>query len=545
MAQTLSMQQTQSQQQRLIMTQQMQQSIQLLQMTTQELEQHIEQELMENPFLTDSEEEEADASSLDKEPQADKDEADTDADADSGDAAAEERAAGVDDDVNETHALDDPEKPETFDDVDAEWDDVFDPFQSQTKYRGLNEAPDDDQQDFTEYTALGKSLYDHLDWQLRVSGLDGEKFEAARYLIYNVDENGFLRVSVEEAAEDLKLPVDLIEEVLEICQEFEPTGVLARDEEECLRLQLEEMNVRDLLVYRILEHDFVDLQKGRYRELARKYNVDISRIQEVRKHITRCDPKPGRSITKDQVQYITPDVYVTKTEYEDGDAPRIQEYEKQLAEGIYNRLLYLGPNGRVVSEYMIDLRESHNTRLLHIDNYYRNIFQSNNGFNKEEAAYAKEKYNAANWLIKNIQKRKSTIIRVAWAIMNHQIEFLEKGIDHLRPLTLKDIAAVVEMHESTVARVTSGKYVETPRGVFELKYFFSSQLETDDGDAASSRSVKNLIREAISAEDPKKPLSDLKITRMLNDRGIQIARRTVAKYREQLKILPAKLRKER
>ena len=164
---------------------------------------------------------------------------------------------------------------------------------------------------------------------------------------------------------------------------------------------------------------------------------------------------------------------------------------------------------------------------------------------KKDKEFAKDKYSQAVWLIRNIEKRKSTILRVTEAIMEYQRDFLDKGIEFLKPLTLKDIAQVVGMHESTVARVTSSKYVETPRGVFELKFFFSSHLETDGGESTSSRSVKNIIEEIISKEDEKKPFSDLKITNMLNERGIQIARRTVAKYREQLKILPAKLRKVR
>ena len=499
----------QTQTQRLVMTLQMQQSIQLLQMNSVELEEFLDQELTENPFLELNQEDPNDSPS----------EAAPEPVSSNGSSEANsETSINASDDIPDSKPLDDQSNPEHFDDVDVDWKDCFDPFESQAKYRNTLASTDDELQDFTEYTASQDSLNDNLNWQLRVSGLEGEEYKIGHYLINSINENGYLETTCEAVAEELGKPVQLIEDVLEVIQEFEPPGVGARDQIECIRLQLEEMGIRNSLLYKIIEEDFEMLQKRKFKELARKYQVDQSKIQEVFNHVTRCDPKPGRSITNDQVRYITPDVYVKK----------IDESE----------------NGFDGSRYMYFLNEGR-AGMLHVSNYYKDLLLNTNGTAKEDKDYAKEKFNSASWLIKNIEKRKSTILKVTEAIMEYQKEFLEKGIEHLRPLTLKEIAEVVEMHESTVARVTSGKYVETPRGVFELKYFFSSQLDTSDGESTSSRSVKNKIREIIDDEDLKKPYSDLKITQMLNDQGIQIARRTVAKYREQLKILPAKLRKER
>jgi RNA polymerase sigma-54 factor len=221
------------------------------------------------------------------------------------------------------------------------------------------------------------------------------------------------------------------------------------------------------------------------------------------------EPHPGRSITSEQPFYITPDVIVKKVD----------------------------------DQYLYYLNEGTSSRLR-ISPFYRRLLSENN-FSKGEKRFALDKYKSAVWLIKNIEKRRNTILKVTEAIINHQKEFLEKGIEYLKPLTLKEIAEVTDLHESTLARVTSGKYVETPRGTFELKYFFSSGLErSDGGEAASSRSTKEMIRQIVSEEDERKPFSDKEIANKLAEKGIRIARRTVAKYREKLGILPAKLRRE-
>jgi RNA polymerase sigma-54 factor len=324
---------------------------------------------------------------------------------------------------------------------------------------------------------------------------------------------------------------DQVFDVLEVIHDFEPTGVGARNLAECLRLQCEEKGIRNRVLYQILDEHLNDLQQKRFRDISRALNVPEEKVVEVFNTLSTLDPKPGRSMTKDEVQYITPDVYVKKVDgkylyfLNEGDAARLKVAAN------YRRLMAQKPR-----------KGSEAARLAHA------AAANGNGTHAAapavDADYASEKYKSAVWLIRNIEKRKSTILRVTESIMDYQKEFLEKGIEHLRPLTLRDIAERVGMHESTIARVTTKKYVETPRGIFELKYFFSSGLETDDGEAASSRSIKELLTQMIEAEDRRRPLSDQKIADMLRAKGFQIARRTVAKYREQLKILPAKLRKD-
>jgi RNA polymerase sigma-54 factor len=301
---------------------------------------------------------------------------------------------------------------------------------------------------------------------------------------------------------------DAVEDALDVIQEFEPTGVGARDLSECLRLQAEARGIRNRRLYVILDDHLKLLQQKKFRELAMLLECPESEIVEIFHLVSRMEPKPGRSLTRESPRYIKPDVFVKKVD----------------------------------GQYLYSLNEG-DTGRLKISSRYREML-TNPGANGREREYVLEKFRAAAWLIKNIEKRKSTILRVTEAIMNFQRDFIEKGIEYLRPLTLREIADVVGMHESTIARVTSGKYVETPRGIFELKYFFSSGLETQDGDETSSKSIKEKIAQLIANENPKRPLSDQKITLQLKRDGLIIARRTVAKYREQLRILPAKLRKQ-
>jgi RNA polymerase sigma-54 factor len=255
----------------------------------------------------------------------------------------------------------------------------------------------------------------------------------------------------------------------------------------------------------------IDFQKKKFRELARQLNTTEAELLEIFHKVCRLEPHPGRSISAEAVHYIAPDVFV------------------KLIDG----------------ELMIYLNEG-STGRLSVDRFYRRLLrQQARAMTPQEKEYAREKFQAAITLIKNIEKRKSTIMRVTEAIMEVQREFLDKGVEALKPLTLREVADMVGMHESTVARVTSRKYVETPQGTYALKFFFSSSIDTtDNSDAVSSRSIKDKLQTIIGAEDAKKPLSDQKIAEMLKKQGFDIARRTVAKYREQLKILPAKYRRQ-
>ncbi len=522
----LSLEQVQIQTQKLVMTPQMQLSIKLLQMNTQEMEQLARQEILENPFLEMEEEEEEEQdresqgpSSLDAKDAEDAPAADS---ADSSESAIEAEGGDLADAAALDPAKDNPlpldldaaplpppldseEGAETFDQVDVEWDEYYD--EPTVSYASVREEPDEER-DFTEYTATRRSLYDHLMWQLRVSALDGRRLHIGEFLIGNIDENGYLTLSVEEAAAQLNVPADEVEEVLRIIQTFDPTGVGARNLAECLLIQLNSQGLTDPIYRAILTEYFAQMGQQKFREIARALNVPEEKVAEAFRNIRRCEPKPGRSITKDTPSYVEPDIVVKKVD---------------------NRYLYFLNEGEL--------------RHLHINDYYRHLLFTRDGLKDKEREYYRNKYRDAVWLIRNIERRKGTILRVTEAILEYQKEFLEKGTEYLKPLTLRQIAEAVGMHESTIARVTANKYVETPRGVFPLKYFFSSSLDRDGSTAASSRSVKELIRKMVAEEDPRRPLSDSEIAKRLKAQGYSIARRTVAKYRDSLKILPANLRR--
>jgi len=392
---------------------------------------------------------------------------------------------------------------------------------------------------------------------------------------------------LETYAHRLKTDSQTIFDVLEVIHDFEPTGVGARNLAECLRLQCEEKGIRNRLLYQILEEHLSDLQQKRFREIARALEVPENQVVEVFHIVAKLDPRPGQSTTKETTRYIKPDVYVKKVDgkfmyfLNEGDAGKLRvasDYKDMVPKKTRGR--GPAPQDKKVAAKKEAEKAKEESQKIEIPETEEEIEfiggpppESANGVSsngatangtsaslngasynakneteeeepQDEGSYANEKFKNAVWLIKNIEKRKSTVLRVTEAIMNYQQDFLEKGIEHLHPLTLRNIAEVVNMHESTIARVTTGKYVETPRGIFELKFFFSSGLETDSGEDASSRAIKEMITQMIDQENEKKPLSDQKIADMLKDKGIQIARRTVAKYREQLKILPAKLRKQ-
>jgi len=514
----LSLEQVQIQTQRLVMTPQMQLSIKLLQMNTLEMEQLAQQEILENPFL-EIEEEETEA---ERSADAEEKEEETASAAEGAPAEAQPSEKVLEKDSEETMitaadtsadetervppSLDSNEGAETFDNVDVEWDDYFE--EMVTRSPSVREQPEEER-DFTEYTATRRSLYDHLRWQLSVSALEGKDREIGEFLIGNIDDNGYLKTTVEEVAQRLQVSADQVEHVLAIIQTFDPTGVGARSLAECLLIQLQSRGIKDPIYHEILTKHLGRLGQQRFGEIARALNVDEERVLEALREIRRCEPKPGRSITKDTPRYVEPDIFVKKVD---------------------GRYLYFLNEG--------DLRH------LRINGYYRHLMQSGDGMADEEREYYRDKYRSAVWLIRNIERRKGTILRVTEAIMDYQKDFLEKGLEHLRPLTLRQIAETVGMHEATIARVTANKYVETPRGVFLLKYFFSSSLDRTDGSSVSSRSIKEMIRKMVADEDVKTPLTDSAIARTLEQRGFKIARRTVAKYRDSLKILPANLRRK-
>lgn len=548
MPMALSLQQVQKQTQRLIMTPQMQQSIQLLQMNALELEQLTQTELLENPFLelddeksgatdaetdieggepTDADREAGalDASSVeDGEPgptPGDEDmfsrveqEVERESAAESPDLAGRdastqsETASAEDADLTETPSVE--QAPEQFDQIDVNWEDFYDGSEN----RNYTAGGEEEEREFTEYTAARTSLYDHLMREVRLSSLSGIRAEIGEYLVGCIDDDGYLgEGAVAEAAQAFSVSEAEVLAVLGVIHEFEPAGVGARTPAECLLLQMRALGSYSELARRVLEEHFELLQRKKFKEIARKIEGATERdIIELHRKVGLLDPKPGRMHSKEPTQYITPDVFV------------------KLIDG----------------ELVIYLEEGSSGHLS-INRLYRRLLRlQERALTKEEKAYALEKFRGALMLIKNIEKRKSTILRVTESIMQVQREFLTKGVSALRPLTLREVADMVGMHESTIARVTSKKYVETPQGLYPLKFFFSSAIASSNGteDTVSSRSIKDKLAALIAREDPRRPLSDQRLAQMLNDSGYTIARRTVAKYREQLRILPAKLRRE-
>ena len=465
--------------QQLIMTPQLQQAIKLLQLSRMELVEAIQQEIEENPLL----EEISPGEDAESELSPDIDEI-----------RASERTSG--------EVTGEGDGKDEFD-----WNTYLEDYGpvGVTYYREDVEGP-------TWENVLTKkpSLTDYLMWQLRLSHMSEQEVRIGEQIIGNLDGSGYLKATVEEIASLEGEESLFVESVLKKIQEFDPAGVAARDLKECLMIQARVLGITHVLLEKILSDHLRDLETKNYHYIARKLKVTISEVLEAISMISQMDPKPGLAYNEDKDQYIIPDVFVFKL----GD------------------------------EYKIILNEDGLPRLR-ISNFYREILGGVNGAAKKAACkeYIKERIQSATWLIKSIQQRQRTIYRVAESIIKFQKEYFDKGIQYLKPMVLRDVAEDVEMHESTISRVTTNKYMHTPRGIFELKYFFNSSIQKTSGDPIASKSVQEEIKKIILAEDKKKPLSDSEIVDILKKSGISIARRTVAKYREMMGILPSSKRK--
>ncbi|HJT24525.1 MAG TPA: RNA polymerase factor sigma-54, partial [bacterium] len=379
---------------------------------------------------------------------------------------------------------------------------------------GGRESTDADQEkrDFMEASITrAQTLAESLEWQLLLVAKDEREKSLGKVLIGNLDENGYLIDPLEEMAASQNVPPQEMERILHLIQTFEPVGVGARNLRECLLLQLENKTGEAARKAYQLVHDyFEDMEKRRYPVITKALECSDEQLREVLAFIATLEPKPGRSFQEGDTKYITPDVYVRKIE----------------------------------GEYVVVLNDEPVPKLR-ISSYYRRLLKDPKALDgKETKKFLENKIQSALWLIKNIEQRRKTIYRVTEAIFRIQRDFLEVGISALKPLTLKQVADMIGMHESTVSRVTTHKYVQTPRGLFELKFFFTSGLESVDGMDVSSLSVKEKIKELVSQEPPQKPYSDQKIMQMLNGQGLNIARRTIAKYREELKIPSASQRRK-
>lgn len=382
------------------------------------------------------------------------------------------------------------------------WDDMFsDGFEMQ--YKEQEELPEE----FVERVPVSRqSAGENLLRQLHMTVANKDLITIGEYIIGSLDDRGFLTIALDELQNVFSVSEARALEALRLVQSLDPPGIAARDLPECLLLQLHAKGKEDSLVAQIIRDYFKELMQRKYQEIARKLKLSVEEIQEAAHAIGELDPKPGLELSSEEPHYIIPDLVVEEVD----------------------------------GEYVIYLNDRHLPRLRIADNYKEYLV----GDSKDTKDYVQGKLNQAHWLIRTVEQRRATMVKVMAAIIEEQREFFDKGPQALRPLTLQQVASKIGMHESTVSRVTNNKTVQTPRGIFRLKYFFSSSLSTEDGEEVSAKAAKSRIEEIVSKENDKKPLSDQKIADILREEGLRIARRTVAKYREQLGILPARLRKE-
>jgi RNA polymerase sigma-54 factor len=489
--------------QQLVMTPQLQQAIKLLQLSQLELLDTVQQELVENPMLEEVPDEEVGDDREAAEGPAEIETEPADADprepaAEAGPGTGEELAAAPE----EVAEVPEPTTEDVVSDVD--WDAYMESRPQTSMVQGDDQRPRPE-----DSLSPRESLTEHLMWQLGFVDLPDDERSVAALLIGNLDERGYLIESVESIAEASGMDADRVEKVLERVQGFDPVGVAARDLRECLWIQVRHLGIDDLLVIKLIDHHLELLQRKDYRAIARAEDVTVEQVAAAADVIAGLEPLPGREFADEDPIYITPDIYVHKV----GD------------------------------EYHVVLNEDGMPRLK-VSQVYRRVLAQKSGESKETREYVREKLRSAQWLIKSIHQRQRTIVRVMESIVRFQREFFDKGTQHLRPLNLRDVAEDIGMHESTVSRVTTNKYTQTPHGMFELKFFFNASIQTGDGDAIASESVKEKIRQLIAAEDARRPFSDQKIAQLLAEReDIHIARRTVTKYREAMRILASTARK--
>ncbi|MBW2707854.1 MAG: RNA polymerase factor sigma-54 [Deltaproteobacteria bacterium] len=491
--------------QQLVMTPQLQQAIKLLQLSRLELLETVSQEMEENPILEEMSQDEVDGD----DGAGEKKEESTRALQDSQEKKSENPSgddAGPDPDSPSLPEVTVEER--TGDDVD--WESYLSEYSSgysenfSERHYEQKDAPS-----FENFTATKTDLSSHLLWQLNMSSVKDEKKEIGAHIIGNLNDDGYLKTTLDEISQATGDSIDDVREVLALIQNFDPVGVAARDTRECLLIQALFQDLAGTLVEKIIRDHLKDLEEKRYRQVADQLDVSIQDFLMAVTAIQALDPKPGRIYAVEETIYVTPDIYVSKV----GDGYEIIQNEDGLPK-------------------------------LRINAYYKRMLKNRGRVSDETKAYIQEKMRSAAWLIKSIHQRQRTLYRVTESIVRFQKQFLDKGIAYLRPLVLRDVAEDIEMHESTVSRVTTSKYVHTPQGLYELKFFFNSAINRVDGDSLASESVKEQIRKIIKAEDKTKPLSDKGIENIMHDLNIRVARRTVAKYREAMGILPSRKRKE-
>jgi RNA polymerase sigma-54 factor len=471
--------------QQLVMTPQLQQAIKLLQLNRLELEQTLRQEIEQNPLLED-----VGLGEVEPEPE-----------------------PGIQQMQDEPL----PQEPEKNQSIDLEqtsssmqeidWDDYANQYESTISFS--REAPDTNRLSRLDFVSKKTNLQTHVRWQLTHANLTDQEREVGSFIIGNLNGDGFLDLSLDEIVAETGCDEELAKRVIGVIQDMDPAGIGARDVKESLLLQLARLDLANSLATEIIDKHLHDLELKNYGVIAKTTGRPLKEVQAAINVITRLNPFPGRQYSDEETHYIIPDVYVHKV----GD------------------------------EYLIVLNDEGLPRLK-VSSVYQEILDNEKNMEKGTKSYLQDKLKEAVWLIKSLQQRQRTIYKVMESILKFQRGFFDHGIDKLKPLILRDVAEDIEMHESTVSRVTSNKYVHTPRGIFELKYFFSTSIQQNGGADLAAKSIKERIRHLIKEEDPNKPLTDNAISQIFNDQGIKIARRTVAKYREQMGLLPVKLRRK-
>jgi RNA polymerase sigma-54 factor len=455
-----------SQTQKLIMTPELRQAIQILQFNNVELTDYINKQLEVNPFLESVDNKSDESSSTD------------------------ERVT----ESKEKDEVDWTELAEKYDDL---------------SYKAYEKNTDNEtKQSFESYTSKKLSLKDHLMVQLGITVKSNKEKRIGEFIIESLDNKGYLGCSLQDISLLINEDVVEVERVLRLIQTFDPVGVAARSLSECLMIQLREKGIQDKNAYIIAENYLEEIATNKIQKIAKDLHISVNRVQSICDIIKMLEPKPSRGfiVDSDNIRYIVPDVTIEK----------------------------------INDEYIIIVNDSYLPTLT-ISNYYKNMIHGLN--DKEASKFLSDKLNSSMWLIKSIEQRRMTLYKVVDSILKYQRKFFDEGKSALKPLVLKDVADDIGVHESTVSRATNGKYVQTPRGLYELKYFFASSLSETDGSGVSSTSVKNTIQKLIDTENSQKPLSDQKIAERLNEEGINISRRTVAKYRDEMRIPSSSMRR--
>lgn len=477
----------------MVMTPRMQQAIRMLQMPTIELESVVDQEMMENPLL-----EEIPVEDLQSPDNSEAQDGDREVERDWSEPLPPVEPVTEGDRLSEG-------KIELNDDWEKFFEDGSDAYSYSTTAPGFNGPLDED---FDRVIPDDISLRSELERQLDVAVRTETEREIGMALLNSLNEDGYLGRSVEEIADETGQPVESVERVLNLIHRFEPAGIGARDLSECLEIQYHHAGCSCQNMLSIIRDHLKDLEHKRYQNISRALKISVQEVQRIADQISRFEPRPGRKLVAIENEYVTPDVFVEK----------------------------------IGGEWQVRVNDD-GIAPLRISPKYRQMLENRESLDKETVKYLRNRLHSAVDLIRNIEQRKQTLYRVTKEIVSQQEEFLENGVLALKPMRLRDVADVVGVHETTVCRVVNGKYVDTPQGLFELKYFFSTGLESADGEDASAKSVMAMVQDLIDGEDPKKPMSDQKISDILKTRGVNVARRTVAKYRDILGILPTSMRK--